>query len=263
VSVGAVVKRALMLPIPSSGFFGAARRRVTLVALLAVRDQYSHLPGFIRNVGPQVDGIVALDDGSSDGSGDFLAARPEVIELLRVRPDRERWDEMGNHRALVASALRHRADWLISLDADERVEFDFRVRAERIIRRGAVLGLSAYALRLREVWDDPGQYRNDGIWGRKRPARLFRARADHEFDTRSLHGFKAPLQARIFGTFPVADLNIYHLGMLRREDRIARHRRYQILDPDCKWQPNVGYDYLVDETGLELRRIPPHRDYCR
>jgi hypothetical protein len=233
-----------------------------LFALLAVRDQLSHLPAFIRNVGPHVDGIIALDDGSRDGSADFLASCPEVIELLRVRPDRARWDEMGNHRALVAAALRHRAGWLISIDADERLEIEFRDRAERIIRRGAIIGGSAYALRLRELWDDPGQYRSDGIWGTKRVARLFRARADHQFDTRPLHGFKVPLQSRILGTFLLADLNLYHLAMLHRDDRIARRRKYQLLDPDCKWQPKTGYDYLVDETRLELRTIPPHRAYC-
>jgi hypothetical protein len=62
------------------------------------------LPGFVRNVGPQVDGIVALDDGSTDGTGDYLASRPEVIELIRVPPERPAWDEPGNHRRLVESA---------------------------------------------------------------------------------------------------------------------------------------------------------------
>jgi hypothetical protein len=170
---------------------------------------------------------------------------------------------MGNYRALVTAALGHQPGWLISLDADERVEIDFRDRAERVIRRGAMLGASAYAVRFREMWDNPGQYRTDGLWGKKSQARLFRARPDHEFDTRPVHGFKVPLQASISDSFPLADLNVYHLGMLRREDRIARHRKYQILDPDCRWQPDLGYDYLLDETGLELKRVPPRRDYSR
>jgi len=29
---------------------------------------------------------------------------------------------VGNYRALVAAALRHNPEWLISLDADERIE---------------------------------------------------------------------------------------------------------------------------------------------
>jgi hypothetical protein len=219
-----------------------------------------HLPGFVRNVAPQVDGIVALDDGSRDGSAELLAECDSVLALLRVPPGRPEWDEVGNHRALVAAALRLGAEWILCVDADERVERDFRTRAERVIRRGRLLGYSAYAVRLRELWDEPGQYRVDGIWGRKAMARLFRAREDHQFDPAPLHGVKAPLQARRRGRFPLADLNVYHLGMLRAEDRLARRRRYELADPERRWQ-RIGYEYLTDTRGLELRAVTPGRSW--
>ena len=219
-----------------------------------------HLPGFLRNVAPQVDGIVALDDGSSDGTADALEAHGSVLEVIRVPPDRPAWDEPGNHRALVTAALRHGADWLMSIDADERLEHEFRARAERVIARGRLLGYTAYACRLRELWDDPGQYRVDGLWGQKFMARLFRARADHEFDPSPLHGSKAPLQSRRRGRIPGADLTVYHLGMLRAEDREARRRRYEVADPENRWQ-SIGYAYLTDPRGLTLERIPRRRSY--
>jgi glycosyltransferase involved in cell wall biosynthesis len=248
-----------LLFVPSAGL--ARRRRVRLLALLAVRDEMRFLPGFLGNVAPQVDGIVALDDGSRDGTGDYLAEHPAVLEVLRIAQDRPTWDEPGNHRALVAAGLRHGADWLIALDADERVERQFRPRAERVIRRGRLLGFSAYAVRLRELWGSRHTYRSDGRWPRKRPPRLFQARADHQFDPRPLHGAKAPLQARVLGTFPVADLEVYHLRMIRRDDREARRDRYLALDPDERWQPRLGYAYLTDERGLRLRRVRPARDF--
>ncbi len=247
--------------VPTVGPSRPGARRTRLLALLAVRDGMRHLPGYLRNVGPQVDGIVALDDGSSDGSAELLAGSDAVLELLRVPPDRPEWDEVGNHRALVTAALRHGAEWIVCVDADERLERDFRERADRAIRRGRLLGYSAYAVRLRELWDDPAQYRADGIWGRKAMARLFRAREDHQFDPARLHGVKAPLQARRWGRFPLADLNIYHLGVLRPEDRMARKRRYELADPERRWQP-IGYEYLTDAQGLELRRIPARRSWA-
>lgn len=253
--------RVTRLAIPSGGRDRPSLARVRMLALLTVRNHVHHLPGFIANVAPQVDGIVALDDGSSDGSAEFLASRAEVIELLRIPVDRPDWDEMGNHAALVRAALRLGGEWLLSVDADERLEAQFRSRAERVIRRGRLLGLSAYAVHLRELWDAPDQYRVDGTWGLKYHARLWRARADHQFDTRQLHGLKAPLQARVAGQYPLADLNIYHLGMLRHEDRVARRRRYELADPTARWQPGLGYAYLTDERGLRLERIPPKREY--
>jgi glycosyltransferase involved in cell wall biosynthesis len=233
---------------------------VRLLALLAVRDGMRHLPGLIRNVAPQVDGIVALDDGSRDGSAELLAECDAVLELLRVSPDRPDWDEVGNHQALVAAAHRHAAEWILCVDADERLERDFRDRAERVIRRGRLLGYSAYAVRLRDLWDEPDRYRVDGIWRHKAVARLFRAREDHEFDPRPLHALKAPLQARRRGRFPLADLNLYHLGMLHPEDRAARRRRYEVADPGRRWQP-IGYEYLTDLRGLKVQRIPVGRGY--
>ena len=253
--------RRLRLPaIPSGPPTLLRRPQARLLALVAVRDGMRYLPGFVANVAPQVDGIVALDDGSSDGSAEFLEQITAVLELLRIPRDRATWDEPGNHRALVEAALRHRADWLLCVDVDERLEREFRVRADRVIRRGRLLGCSAYAVRLRELWDSPDAYRVDGIWGRKAVARLFRARADHEFDPRPLHGHKAPLQTRRFGSYWLADLNLYHLGMLQADDRLARRRRYELADPDNLWQP-MGYAYLTDEVGRTLVGIDPRRRY--
>jgi Glycosyl transferase family 2 len=246
--------------IPSWGMRGTGSRRIRLLALLAVRDGMRYLPGFVRNVAPQVDGIIALDDGSSDESPDLLARDESVIELIRIPRDRQVWDEVGNHRLLVTAALRHKADWVICIDVDERLESEFRVRAERVIARGNLLGYSAYALRLRELWDEPGQYRADGIWGRKSVARLFRARPDHDFDTALMHSSKAPHQGRRWGRFPRADLHIYHLAMLRPEDRAARRQRYELADPDRKWQA-IGYEYLTDVRNLQLQPVLPRRSF--
>lgn len=247
--------------IPSGGPAIPRPRTVRLLALTAARNEEANAPGWLANVAPQVDGIVALDDGSTDATPDHLAGHPKTLELLRNPTDRPAWDERGNIRRVVEAAARHDPDWLLWIDADERLERDFRRRAQLVIARGRPFGHSAYNLRLRDLWDDPGSYRADGVWGRKRAPRLWRHRDDHEFDPRPLHGVKVPLQAWNGGRIPTADLELYHLRMIRPEDREARRRRYEELDPDAEWQAEHGYAYLTDTAGLRLKRVKPGRDY--
>jgi glycosyltransferase involved in cell wall biosynthesis len=232
-----------------------------LLALTAVRNEMRYLPDFVANVGQQVDGIVALDDGSTDGSTEFLSRCDEVVELIRVPPERPAWDEVANHRTLLEVALSLGAEWVLCIDADDRLEREFRMRCERELRRAERRGYEAYSLPLRELWGSDRTYRVDGVWGKKRRARLFRPRPDHELDTRPLHAIKAPLQGRRKGKFPVADLEVYHLGMIRSEDRLARRRRYEALDPEARHQPGLGYSYLTDESGIRLRRVSRKRDF--
>jgi GT2 family glycosyltransferase len=247
-----------MPPMPSGG--RGSRRRTRLLVTLAVRDDIRFLPGFFDSVAPHVDGVVALDDGSTDGSAEYLAGRAEVLELIRNPPDRPEWDEVGNHRALVRAAVRHGADWIASLDADHRVEVEFRDRAERLIRRGRPLGVEAWAWQVRELWQTEDHWRADGIWGDKRRANLFRARADHAFHEQRLHSRKPPLQAAILGTYPKGDLIVYHLRMVDTGDRAARRERYERMDPEAEFQA-VGYAYLTDEAGLALQPVPSSRHW--
>jgi glycosyltransferase involved in cell wall biosynthesis len=254
---------ALRRPLPSRKFnpWQGKGRRVRLLATIMVRNEIRFLPGLLRNIASQVDGIIALDDGSSDGSDRLLEKSALVLELLRNPPCRPGWDQPGNHRRLVEAALRQGAEWIIAVDADERLEREFRTRAERVIQRGRPLGLTAFGVHFRELWDSPRSFRADGIWGRKTQPRFFQARADHQFDERPIHGAKAPLQGKVRGFFPLADLIIYHLRMVRRDDRQARRQRNEQLDPQARCQPGIGYAYLTDETGLSLRPVPARRGF--
>jgi hypothetical protein len=230
-----------------------------MLALIPFRDEMRFLPGFFQNVAPQVDGVVALDDQSSDESAAFAARQSCVVELLHNRPGSQGDNEDGLlRRKLIQAAWKHDADWLLGIDADERLEDGFRQRAEKAIRRADIEGHRAYWLHLLELWE-PERYRVDGIWGTKRRASLFRSSEDHQFHPRRIHTHWASLP-QPDGSWPAADVRIYHLRMIDPTDRLVRVERYRRLDPNRVWQP-IGYDYMLDEEGLELRDIEPGRGY--
>ncbi len=230
-----------------------------ILALVAFRDEMGFLPGLFENLSAHVDGVVALDDQSTDESAEYVASQPLVVELLRVEPGSQApLEEAHNRRTLTEAAWAHDADWLLGIDPDERVEREFRGRAEHAIDRAERLGRGALWVHFRELWDSPDRFRTDGIWGLKRKACLFRSSTDHHFDDRWIHTLWAPPPPP--GGWPQADLYLYHLRMIRAEDRQARIEHYRRIDPEAKFQ-EIGYDYLVDEEGLELSTFEPGRDY--
>jgi glycosyltransferase involved in cell wall biosynthesis len=233
-----------------------------LLCVIQFRNERTFLPGFLENVAPHVDGILALDDGSTDGSTEIVESHPAVLEMLRIAPNEpHEWDELRSKRLLIDAASRHGGDWVIALDADERLESGFRDRVDREIERADRENHLAYRLTLRELWDSPDRYRVDGVWGKKVVARLFRLRDDHEFSSMALHGPWAPQNSRSSrGTFPRADLIIYHLRMINPDHRERRQLRYMELDPDRRWQ-SIGYEYMTDLEGLELAAVPSDRGY--
>jgi hypothetical protein len=219
------------------------------------------LPGLFSNLLPHVDGIVALDDGSTDGSLQFVRRQDKVLEIIDTgRGAGGVWDEPLNHRLLVTTALSFGPDWLFAVDADERVERHFRVRAEAEFDRAERENHGAYSIQIRETWDREDRIRVDGWFGRKNKATLFRARPDHLFDQKPLHCQWAPLNDYPKGNYPPADLYVYHQRMLHRSDRELRRQRYEELDPNREYQ-STGYDYLTDDTGLELAPLPEGRGY--
>lgn len=228
-------------------------------ALLRFRNEIKYLPGYFRHLENKVDGVIALDDGSSDGSREFVESQPLLLDLIH-KPDHPDhvWDEPGDRRRLVETARKHGADWFIVLDADERLETNFRSRLLPILRKAHLHTEWGLGLRLLECWDRWDQVRVDGIWGNKTVPRLFASRYDHEFDDRKLHGSWIPLNANQ-GATPIVDLFIYHLRMISKADRELRKARYRTLDPDSTYQ-STGYEYLNDTSVPITQPLEPGRD---
>nr|MDP9475891.1 glycosyltransferase family 2 protein [Actinomycetota bacterium] len=98
--------------------------RTPVVCLLPARNAAVDLPGFFESAARFCDAIVALDDGSTDETRELLEASP-LVEVLLTNPRREDyrgWDDAANRNRLLAAAGELNPRWIISMDADERLD---------------------------------------------------------------------------------------------------------------------------------------------
>lgn len=236
-------------------------KRRKIIGLLCCRNAMEYLPDYLANLGSKVDGIVALDDGSTDGSLECLRKSSFVLEVIS-KPSVEPhvWDEPGNQNLVIKTALKYKPDWLFALDADERVEKNFRLLAELAIDKAERDSFDCCDLHTLELWNSFDTFRVDGIWGKKFKARLFRAEPPIDGIQADFHGQWA---ANCFGAnykSLASEIKIYHLAMIDEKKRKERLSRYKALDPESKFQA-FGYDYLIDEKGISLQRVVSGREY--
>ncbi len=238
-----------------------AGRATSIILLVQFHNERARLPEFFSNVLPHVDGIIGLDDGSDDGSGEYFEAQPKVLSVV-YRPVRipHEWDEPANRRELMRVASQYRPDWLLALDVDERLELDFRCRIQPYLRAAQWLGRTIVSQPLREMWDSLSTYRCDGIWNGKRRQRLFRWSAHHQVDPKAFHGTWTSVVRGASERALASPIPIYHLGMLTETMRQQRVEKYQALDPEHRFQP-IGYAYLNCKDGLCLASVHPDQDF--
>jgi len=219
----------------------AARPHV--VCLLPARNCAHLLPGWFESVSRVADAIVALDDGSSDGTGQLLRDHPLVVRVLTnpPRPDFRDWDDGDNRNRLLAAAAELWPAWVISVDADERIPLEDAAALRRFLHDGAQPGHGYALASFRMIGDEDHYDRLDYD-----AYRLFAFEPGHVFPTDRLHAPPIPT-AIPPDRWRRTTIRMKHLVSLTEADRRARREKFRQADPECTWEPD--YDYTLDPPG--------------
>lgn len=135
---------------------------IDAVGILQVHNELTvdpaHLPRVMRSLRRVCKHVIAYDDGSTDGSRDWLAHEADELIVGEVND----WHgELAHKAAMLDRAARHRPAWIVWLDADE----EFSPEAVR----------SIHALE--------GSWRQQGVTGVRMIERnLWRDRLHHRLD---------------------------------------------------------------------------------
>ncbi|MBA3910784.1 MAG: hypothetical protein C0524_13130 [Rhodobacter sp.] len=205
----------------------------TVIAVFSYRYEAHLVPDFIANIRPFINGYVAWDD---------RAATAETTS----EPERR--------NRLLAQARQMGARWILAADPDERIEASLAKRLPEMLAMGET---NLWNFSFREMFT-PDSYRSDGIWGRKIRISLFPVSAVGQDLHLALHGDW--IASRRGFRVRDADTNIYHLRMATPGRRRLRRELYAAADPTRQFQAQ-GYDYLDDERGMVLEKIPKGREF--
>jgi glycosyltransferase involved in cell wall biosynthesis len=213
------------------------RQDQMVVCVLPARNCSELLPDWFESVGRFADAVVALDDGSTDDTADVLERHPLVKTLLR-HPRRlgvEGWDDGANRNELLQAAGDLDPDWIIGIDADERISPDDAAALRRFIDEEAVPGC-AYGFPVYRMIGDGDHFDRRENWA----FRLFAYQPGDVLSAEKLHG--VPVPTSIPGSkWLRTSIRIQHLGGLTDDARRARREKYEVLDPEHRWELDYSY----------------------
>ena len=218
---------------------------VHLTVLVPARNAEQLLPGWLASVSGYADAVIALDDGSTDGTRAVLEAHPLVTRVLAnpVRRSYVGWDDLTNRQQLVDAALHDGAQWLFFLDSDEHVDADDGRALRRFLSEEARPGF-AYGFEVFRMVDDEHHYDPRAMW----VFRLFAALdAIEPLGSQRLHFVPVPSgipRERWLRT----SVRIQHFGSLTASHRQARFDKYREADPDNECQDD--YTTLLSDPEL-------------
>ena len=128
-----------------------------LVGMVAVKDEAQNIARWLQRNGEFLDGIVALDDGSTDGTTELLRHHPKVISFIH-RPPGTPWYLVKNLQHILSEAKKTGAEWLFHLDADDIMEAKLSEVLDELLKQKEV---GRYRFQEITLWRSTQEYRID------------------------------------------------------------------------------------------------------
>jgi glycosyltransferase involved in cell wall biosynthesis len=229
-----------------------------ILGLMRIKNEGRWIHAVVSAVLPVCDGMLILDDHSTDDTRAICASFGDRVSVLES--PFQGLNESRDKNYLLEQARSLRPDWCVLIDGDEVMEpaGPERIRAE--LDRGPH---SVYSLRIRFLWNSPVTVRVDGVYGSFRRPSIFRYHEGACFQVTPWGGqfHCGSVPQNVTGTRGEIEADLYHLGYMSREDRLRKYQWYNASDPgneseDC-YRHVVQGDIPEVPAYLKLKHAGP------
>ena len=223
-----------------------------LLAMLPVHNEAGrYLKTVLNRLNKFVDGIVILDDASTDETPELCRDHSGVVRYHRLKEPLFSTDEAALRRMLWEMTAELNPGWIMAIDADE--VFESGINQEICLLTG-VNRFDLVFFTMYHFWGDLTNYRVDGLWDpalSKTPC-LYRFQKDraYHWPNRKLHCGRFPIECYQRPVL-VSKIGLLHLGYVRHEEQINKFQRYLALDPHGQFCPVDHYNSIIAPPRLK------------
>lgn len=203
-----------------------------IVGMARVKNEARWIARVVRAALNVCDGVVVLDDNSTDGTGDVCAdvCRERVAVLNSPFTG---LDEVRDKNYLLHWVSQMRPEYVFHFDGDEELSPDGTCGILDAIESQPEA--DAWYMRILYLWDSPDQVRVDGVYGRFTRPSLFKFVPGRKFGATAyggnFHCGNVPGPIQHLGP---CGARLLHYGYMERADRLRKFDWYNDHDPNNK-----------------------------
>ncbi|MCB0723917.1 MAG: glycosyltransferase family 2 protein [Ignavibacteriae bacterium] len=111
----------------------------------------------LERLSESCDGIIVVEDGSTDGTYDIVRSFPKVIKIFR-NPPYEEWKTFRDLKKILKVVTDINPEWIIGVDSDDVLDKRFAEQRDKLLDNKEV---GRYHFREITLWGDNKRYRVD------------------------------------------------------------------------------------------------------